>query len=184
MRGMVFCSKCGVQNPDDAGFCSKCGSKISSVTMSPDQEALKRDAAAEKEVEYYRGDGVLVVKRTEHRGAGRKAVSFLAGGPIGYVAFGRDKTRKSKAEGMLIVTNKAIYCAGNDYPFDRILSITKGGTISKSIILTFEHGVAAGGRAEGGLAGTGGLSVEIELKCKDMDNLFKGLENAKMHGKL
>ncbi len=84
----------------------------------------------------------------------------------------------------MIVTNKAIYCAGNDYPFDRILSIIKAGTISKSIILTFEHGVAAGGRSDGGFAGTGGLSVEIELKCKDMDILFKGLENAKMHGRI
>jgi hypothetical protein len=109
-------------------------------------------------------------------------VSFLAGGPIGYVAFGRDKTRKSKAEGTLVVTNKAIYCAGNDYPFDRILSITKQGTISKSIILTFEKDVGGGGRAEGGFGGIGGLSIEVELKTKDIDGLFRALENAKMAG--
>jgi len=100
-----------------------------------------------------------------------------------YVAFGRDKKSKSKAKGTLIVTNKAIYCAENNYPFDRILSITKGGKISKTIILTFEHGVGAGGAAEVTLAGTGGINVETELKTKDLDNLFKALEEAKIHNK-
>ena len=114
---------------------------------------------------------------------GIKAVSLLAGGPIGYIAFGRDKKSTSKAKGTLIVTNKAIYCAGNDYPFDRILGITKGGKISKSIILTFEHGVKAGGAADGTLGGTGGISVEVELKTNDLDNLFKALEEAKIHNK-
>ena len=134
----------------------------------------------EKEVEYYRGEGTLILKKTEHRGAARKSISLL-GGPIGYALVGKDKTRKTKAEGTLVITNKAIYCAGNDYPFDRILSITKGGRISKSIDITFEQGVHAGGRAEGAREGTGGLSIEMEIKTKDLDGVFKGLENAKMH---
>jgi hypothetical protein len=45
-------------------------------------------------------------------------VSWLAAGPIGYVAIDRDKTRKTKAKGTLVVTEKAIYCAGNVYPYD------------------------------------------------------------------
>ena len=129
---------------------------------------------------FFKGEGELIVKRTEHRGAGRKTVSFLAGGPIGYLVFGRDKTRKSKVKGTLVVTNKAVYCAGNDYPFDRILSITKQGTISKSVVLTFEKDVGVGGRAEGGIGGIGGMSVEVEIKTKDIDALFEGLEKAKM----
>jgi hypothetical protein len=50
----------------------------------------------EKEKAYFRDDGEIIVKRTEHRGAGRKIASWLVRGPIGYVALGRDKTRKQK----------------------------------------------------------------------------------------
>lgn len=173
---MVFCGNCGASVQEGTKFCPNCGKLMqpggSSTQVSQESEDVERA--------FFKGEGELVVKRTEHRGAGRKMASFLAGGPIGYVAFGRDKTRKSKAEGSLVVTNKAIYCAGNDYPFDRILSITKQGTISKSIVLTFEKDVAAGGRAEGGFSGIGGMSVEVELKTKDIDGLFRGLEQAKM----
>lgn len=135
---------------------------------------------SDEERAYFKGEGELIVKRTEHRGAGRKIASWLAGGPIGYLAFGRDKTKKSKAKGTLVVTNKAIYCAGNDYPFDRILSITKQGRIRKSIMLTFEKDVQAGGR--GGGAGSGKYSVEVELKTDKIDELFSALEQAKMSG--
>ena len=79
-----------------------------------------------------------------------------------------------------MVTNKAIYVAGNDYPFDRILSITKQGKVSKSIVITFEKDVQAGGRGTGDLAGTGGMSIEAELKTKDIDGLFRGLEDARL----
>ena len=67
---------------------------------------------------------------------------------IGYLIIGKDKTRKYKAEGLLMVTNKAIQVAGNDYPFDRILSITKQGKVSKSIVITFEKDIQAGGREQ------------------------------------
>ena len=43
--------------------------------------------------------------------------------------------------------------------------------------------VPVGGRGEGDkLAGGGRTSVEIEIKTKDLDGLFKGLENARMSG--
>jgi hypothetical protein len=134
----------------------------------------------EKERAFFKGEGELIVKRTEHRGAGRKVASFLAGGPLGYIAFGRDKTKKSKAKGTLVVTDRAIYCAGNDYPFDRILSITKQGRVRKSIMLTFEKSVEAGGRS-GGLE-SGKYSIEVELKTDQIDELFRALEQAKMSG--
>ena len=183
----MFCGKCGSQVPNENKFCAGCGSPVGGQAVSPNVQTAtpssQSSTQTEKETEYFRGEGELIVKKTKHKGLGIKAVSFLAGGPIGYVAFGRDKKSTSKAKGTLIVTNKAIYCAGNDYPFDRILGITKGGKISKSIIITFEHGVNAGGAADGTLGGTGGISLEVELKTNDLDNLFKGLEEAKIHNK-
>jgi hypothetical protein len=205
---MTFCSNCGSQVQPNVKFCSNCGTSMATPDVStlgvqvatmPSQTSYQPQATVAqpnypltsvpspvqasptKETSYFKGEGKLIVKKTEHRGGGRKAVAFLAGGPIGYAAFGRDKTRKTEAEGTLVVTNRAIYCAGNDYPFDRILSITRKG--KKEIELTFEHGVQAGGRSEGGALGVGGMSVEIEIKMKereDCDALFKGLEQAKM----
>jgi len=124
---------------------------------------------AEKEKAFYKGEGELIIKKREHRGAGRKVASWLAGGPIGYVLIGRDKKMKSKAKGALVVTDKAIYCAGNAYSYDKILSLTKKGTISKSIVLTFEK-AAEGER----------FDIEAELKSKDIGGLFQALENARM----
>ena len=180
---MKFCSNCGSQIADGVKFCANCGNAVQRTTQNPVYIPTPPPPARNEpeETAYFKGEGELVVKRTEHRGAGRKVAS-LALGPVGYLAFGRDKTRKSKADGMLVVTNEAIYCAGNDYPFDRIISITKQGTLSKSIVLTFEKDVEAGGRANGGALGVGGLSIEVELKTRDIDGLFRGLERAKMAG--
>ena len=180
----MFCVNCGKQIPDDGKFCQSCGAQVNSTSGSQvNATKIEINTAPPNapepveipEIEYYRGEGELIVKRTEHRGGSRKAASLLAGGVIGYVAFGRDKTKKSKAKGTLVITNKAVYCAGNDYPFTAILSITKQGRMSKSILITldaaFDQTVDANVR---------GLSVELELKTKDMDGLFQGLENAKM----
>lgn len=192
-RLILFCGECGTQNPDSNKFCNNCGKPIitnigQSATLAPSQSTQPKSQEIqppqEEEKVFFRGEGELIVKKTEHRGAARK-VGGLLYAPVtlgvSYLAFGRDKTRKSSAKGTLVVTNRAIYCAGNDYPFDKILSITQQGKISKSISITFEKNVQAGGRSDGSFAGTGGVSVEIELKTKDMDALFKALENAKMH---
>ena len=190
---MMFCGQCGNQAPDNYKFCPGCGTSLLSpeqvkstpTNISPSSQTQPPTSSTdERETEYYRGEGELIVKRTEHRGAARK-LGGIAFAPatlgLSYLAFGRDKTRKSKAEGTIVITNRAIYCAGNDYPFDRILSITKEGRFTKSIVLTFEKEVRAGGRAEGGIAGVGGMSIEMEIKTEDIDGLFRGLENAKMH---
>lgn len=34
---MVYCNKCGTENPDDSAFCSKCGARIGSSTSATDQ---------------------------------------------------------------------------------------------------------------------------------------------------
>lgn len=188
----MFCGQCGNQTPDNYKFCPGCGASLL-VAEQPRQvppttnyspPPMQSPPAEEQETEYYRGQGELIVKRTEHRGAGRKLAGLGLGAAtfgVGYLVVGKDKTRKSKAEGTIVITNKAIYCAGNDYPFDRILSITKEGRFTKSIVLTFEKEVGAGGRAAGSFAGTGGMSIEMEIKTDDIDGLFRGLENAKMH---
>jgi hypothetical protein len=171
-------------------FCGNCGAAANisqQQSVQPDQnkvQNINQSTHQDEEKVFFRGEGELIVKKTEHRGAARKIGSLVfapATLGISYLAFGRDKTRKSKAEGTLVVTNKAIYCAGNDYPFDRILSITQQGKFSKSISITFEKDVSAGGRSQNSFAGTGGMSVEMELKTKDIDSLFKALENAKMY---
>jgi hypothetical protein len=180
---LPFCSNCGLQVGNEAKFCPNCGTpkQAPSQQTIPPPTIQVTSSKETGETAYFKGEGELIVKRTEHRGAGRKVAS-LALGPVGYLAFGRDKTRKSNAKGTLVITNEAIYCAGNDYPFDRIISITKQGTISKSIVLTFEKDVEAGGRAGGGALGVGGMSIEVELKTSDIDSLFRGLERAKMAG--
>jgi hypothetical protein len=170
---MPFCSNCGKEIEPTAKFCANCAAPIggsSSPTIAPTPTGAE-------EKSYFKGEGELIVKRTKHKGAGAKVASWLVLGPVGYIAFGRDKTRKSKAEGTLVITNKAIYCAGNDYPFDKILSITKEGRISKSLALTFERG-EGGGEQGGALAA--GMTVEMEIKTKDIDALMRGLEQAKM----
>ena len=166
---LPFCQKCGAQLDEGAAFCSKCGAK---VTNAPASVSIARDQP-EKETAYYDGDGELIIKRTKHKGLGTKAASWLALGPVGYIAFGRDKKSKSKAKGRLVVTNKALYCAGNEYPFDKILSITKQGRVRKSISLQFDTEMTAGGTA-------GGYTVEVELKTDNIDALFDALERAKL----
>ena len=89
--------------------------------------------------------------------------------PIGYLAFGRDKTQKSKAKGKLVVTQKAIYCAGNEYQFDKILSLARIGTMHKSILVNFQNDVA-GARYD----------IKLEIRTKEIDRLFAALESARM----
>ena len=95
------------------------------------------------------------------------------------VAFGRDKKVKTKAKGLLVVTNKRIICAGNEYPFDKILSITRKGKLRKSILLTFEKAEI---EVRGGGITAGGITVEVEIKAKDIDEVFRALERARLYG--
>lgn len=98
---------------------------------------------------------------------------------MGYVLFGRDKKVETKAKGLLVVTNKRIICAGNEYPFDKILSITRKGRLRKSILLTFEKAEI---EVRGGGITAGGMTVEVEIKAKDVDEVFRALERARLYG--
>lgn len=179
----MFCGKCGTQVPDDNKFCSSCGSPMTAPqentinVQSPPTQVEHSDPSKEKV--FYKGEGELLVRTTKHHGAGRKAASFILGGGVGYLIAGRDSKRTTKAKGTLIVTNRAIYCAGNDYPFDRILAMSIIGTMQKKIHLTLDKDVGGGGRGKD-FGGGDRISVEIEISTKDITGLFKGLEQAKM----
>ena len=79
---------------------------------------------------------------------------------------GRDKTRKTKAKGILVLTDKAIYCAGNVYPYDTVLAFTRK---RKSILLLYEKSF-----------NDQRFIVTIELKTKEINDLFRAVENARM----
>jgi ribosomal protein S27AE len=172
MEQKTYCNKCGNECDIENKFCSNCGTILADIVTEDqveDDSEVKRIRESydpEKEKAFFRDDGEIIVKRTEHRGKGRKIGSWLVAGPIGYVAIGRDKTRKTKARGTLVVTNKALYCAGNVYPYDKVISITRS---RKSILLIlvkeFEEQR---------------FTSKLELKTDDKDGLFRALEAARM----
>jgi ribosomal protein S27AE len=176
MEQKTYCNKCGNECDIENKFCSNCGTILADIVTEDQEEEEEDDSEVkritesydpEKEKAYFRDDGEIIVKRTEHRGAGRKIASWLVGGPIGYVALGRDKTRKTKAKGTLVVTNKALYCAGNVYPYDKVIAITK---TRKSILLILVKEFDEQR-----------FTSTLELKTDDKDALFKALEAARMN---
>ena len=199
----MFCGDCGKKNTGKSKFCSGCGTKlVAPEDESPKQHKKKLTSARDdlvekvetmqaeesihkleegKEKVYYRGEGELLVRTTKHHGAGRKVASFIAGAGVGYLVAGRDSKRTTKAKGSIVVTNKAIYCAGNKFEFDQILAMTIKGTFQKKIHLTLDKEVGAGGRGAG-MSGSSRISIEIEIQTDDIDGLFKGLENARLSG--
>ena len=202
----MFCGACGNKNPDENKFCAGCGTKLSAtqgessptpepqsknelrstrdelvdkVDIMQKEEALHKLEEAKEKV-YYRGEGELLVRTTKHHGAGRKVASFVAGAGVGYLIAGRDSKRTTKSKGTIVVTNQAVYCAGNKFEFDNILAMTVKGTLKKKIHLTLDKSIASGG--EGGALSGNRISDEIEIKTDDIDGLFKGLDNARMSG--
>lgn len=176
---MPFCQSCGTKLEENSKFCPSCGTAVGSAAGGQ-SNVIQTQMSQNSETVFYKGQGTLIIKSTKKKGAGAKAASWLALGPIGYVAFGRDKKSKSKAEGELIVSNKAIYCAGNDYPFDRLLGLTRDG--KKTVVITFEKDVAPGGTTDKGVMGLSGLSIEAEIKMDSRsacDELFLGLQHAR-----
>jgi len=177
----MFCGKCGTEVADGNKFCSNCGSPMGDSAPNQASAGVAQNSAESnenKEKVYYKGEGELLVRTTKHHGAGRKAASFIVGMGVGYLVAGRDSKRTSKAKGTIVVTDRAIYCAGNDYPFDKIMAFSVKGTLQKKIHLTLDKSLAAGKGK--GVSGSDRISVEIEIATKDIDGLFKGLEQAKM----
>lgn len=189
----MYCVGCGSKIDEGHRFCPSCGTAAAApadaaaaasgpAAPAPAASAgggapvkdnvgspMGAEAPRIKEKICFEGDGELIVKKIEHRGAGRKIASWLAGGPVGYLAFGRDKTQRAKAKGTLAVTQEALYCAGNEYRFDKILSIARIGSVRKSVLVNFEKDVT-GQRYD----------IKLEIRTKEMDRLFAALESARM----
>ncbi|MFB5600981.1 MAG: hypothetical protein ACE5SW_12245 [Nitrososphaeraceae archaeon] len=85
--------------------------------------------------------------------------------PISYVLSGRDKTKKHKMNGILTITNKALYCAGNVYPYYHIVTISLE---KKSLILILDKQL-----------GDNHFSVTLYLKIDNLKKLSAALENAR-----
>jgi hypothetical protein len=93
------CPNCNAINDLDDTFCSKCGNKLVEYEYSSKPVniyEINPEVEQQKEKIIYKENGEVIVKRVEHKGTGRKIASWLLAGPIGYVAIGRDKTRKCK----------------------------------------------------------------------------------------
>lgn len=172
---MVFCNNCGKAVLEGAKFCSYCGKPIEIAGTESD--------SVHRESIFYRGNGTLVVKKTNTKSAAKKAANLLSlgsNGQAGYVLFSSDKNMKTNASGELIVTNRAIYCAGKDFPFDRLVSMTRRG--KKAVGLTLERSFTQVGQTDKMLFGMGGLSIEAEIRVDSRDacdELFGGLQKAK-----
>ncbi|MGC8506598.1 MAG: zinc-ribbon domain-containing protein [Thermoplasmata archaeon] len=171
---MKYCPNCGAPNEDAAKFCVGCGSPLG-APVGPTAPAGIPSAgipqAQTQEQVFFKGEGTLIIRKTRERSGAAKAAGAMLG-PIGWVALSGKKKIKTKAEGELIVTNKAIYCAGNAYPFDQLLSLTRHG--SKVVEIEFEADVGPGGG--------GGVAIEAELKMdseESCNELFQGLQHAR-----
>ena len=187
---MSSCTNCGNLLKETAKFCGSCGTERDTSQTDNGQNQTNyappppqtnyapppNSQVTGKEKVYYRGEGELLVRTTKHHGAGRKTMGFVTGT---YLISGRDSKRTTKAKGSIVVTNKAIYCAGNKFDFDQILAMTIIGTFQKKIHLTLSKDVQAGGRGQG-LGGSSRISIELEISTNDINGLFKGLENARM----
>ena len=187
---MAFCDNCGHELRSGAKFCGMCGNAMDTPQTDNNQNQTNyappqtnyapppqtNSQVTGKEKVYYRGEGELLVRTTKHHGSGRKAMGFVTGT---YLVSGRDSKRTTKAKGSIVVTNKAIYCAGNKFDFDQILAMTIKGTFQKKINLTLSKDVQAGGRGQG-LGGSSRISIDLEISTNDINGLFKGLENARM----
>ena len=123
-----------------------------------------------KEKVFYKGEATLKIKKTVHHGTGRKIASLLAGGVIGYFAFGRDKKKTTEIKGGIIITDKAIYCKGYRLPLDHIIGFEKK---KKSIYLNFDTTMS-----------NEKMTIESEIKAENLDEIMDALEKVQLasHG--
>ena len=77
MNQKTLCNSCESPNDIEARFCSKCGNKLFDVEDTeeitpPPSKPLLENYNIEKEKAFFRSEGEVVVRKTEHRGGGRK----------------------------------------------------------------------------------------------------------------
>jgi hypothetical protein len=144
-----------MQLTNDVRRCPKCGSSLTGKTE--DQEHI-----------FYSGEGTLTVFQTKHKSTGTKVASFLAGGVIGYALFGMDDKNQVRTSGRLLVTNKSIYCAGNEYPLNTVLNIAKKDDTSAIL------------QVNSSLTSSQSHTVEFLLSTDDMDEFLEAVEAARL----
>jgi hypothetical protein len=175
---MPFCTKCGFEG-DILNFCPNCGY----ATKQPNQSSTKT-SSEKQETAYYKGEGNMIVKTVKKQGTAIKVGIYLLAGPMGYLIFGRDKKKKVTGTGSLIVTDKSIYFAGRDYPYDRIGSITtEGNSVMVEVDVSKNCTNGSGwidvlSNVAGGLAGET-VSIELEITTSDVNNVFHAFEQAR-----
>jgi len=154
-----LCTKCGKRLDANSKFCWACGSQVSS----------------QPERVLFVGDAARIESMKERHSTKRKVGSFIAGGPMGFLAFGMDFPLKRASEGQIAVTDKAVYYGGNAYPLNTIVHVGPGH-YSNSVVLTFKL-LSEGSmrKTEGGLNAS---ATEVEFKSSNVKALTHSIEQA------
>ncbi|HZY46778.1 MAG TPA: hypothetical protein VFE96_03170, partial [Candidatus Bathyarchaeia archaeon] len=161
----VSCAGCGMVLESLASFCSGCGSPVSGPDPIPEEKVV------------FKGAGRVLLRGTRHHSLTRKLVSLIAGGPLGFLFFGMDETRKLEADGELFVTPSFFRCGRSDYPFERVVGL--GRTLpAPSVVLALKKGSGVEKQL-----GWGGLKGELrkliaELTVRDHAALLGGLHKS------
>jgi hypothetical protein len=158
-------ANCGHVLDSHSRFCGDCGREVSSISQIREEKLV------------YKGAGRLLLKGTRHHSVKRKIASLIAGGPMGFLFFGRDETRKFETEGQLLVTPAFFRCGVNDYPIERMVGL--GRTMpAPSVVLALKKGSGVESQL-----GWGGLRGELrkliaELVVLDHEKLYDGLQKS------
>jgi len=155
-----FCGNCGSSLESSSKFCPKCGSSVSS----------------QPEKVLFVGDGQLISSRNKHHSTKRKLGSLVAGGPLGYLAFGMDFPLQRESEGQVAVTDRAVYFGGNPYPLNRIVNV-KPGHYSNSVILAMKQ-LPTETRPGISIDTSRVPLVEVELKTSNVKALVQTIEGS------
>lgn len=74
---MVYCQKCGIQNPDDAQFCNKCGVSL----KEPDTKVVQRVEGQKKEI-------TLTKAQVSYLSKGAGLINIIVGGFVFLISIG------------------------------------------------------------------------------------------------
>lgn len=126
---MVYCSKCGSKNPDDAVYCSECGEKLEGTSSSNGETLLEmihvawnKGAVPPRKVLYFTDKNIYIAEGTFLVGMG-----FGAGGLIGHAIEKRDLAKKEEESKKI---NFQELAAQNEdvgiIPYNEILKLVMG----------------------------------------------------------
>lgn len=155
-----FCANCGKRLGADSKFCWACGSPVPPL---PERILFVSDATQ-------------IASIKERHSTKRKVGSLIAGGPMGYLAFGMDFPLKQVSKGQIAVTDRAVYFGGNAYPLTRVVQI-KPGHYSNSVVLALKQ--LPTNTLEKATVDTMAVPVtEVEFKSSNVKALAHSIEQA------